>query len=385
MTLSHASQGDRNAAQGHETSRPSQHTHASRFVGDTNPEVALRNDLDFSADRDNDDIGTFVELENGTGPPSHAGTAQSPDTSMHIQKPVHSSFSMPSQATQEALVDIFFTYVQPLLPVLHEDTFKRDFSAGALSSVLLQAVFLVASKHDQAKLIYRSSEQIYGGILAQLGTISDTIVLVQTLVLLSLHTEGPNGAEGASLHLALAIYHGQTVGLQIGRARDDVSIHLVQLFWCLWSLDRLNAAVNGRARLIHEADLARGLKDFIPHFAPSFRVWLRISDVLCKVINLYQPVAAPGVTGLEDGFPDLDEILDHCDAQGLMQPILSACLSIDIIATRLTTFQTHWSSTIMLSLFYPVGLDTTSWSMSRPYRRCAALYQPFKLHQFCHM
>ncbi|EJU05414.1 hypothetical protein DACRYDRAFT_29109, partial [Dacryopinax primogenitus] len=132
----------------------------------------------------------------------------------------------------------------------------------------------------------------------------DKYTLIQTLMLASMHAEGLNGNEEASLRLSDAVHHAGTIGLHLSRgigAGEDK--RNLRLFWALWSLDRLNAGINGRAVIIHERDYG------------AFDLWLKITSFLDKVIALYRP-SQKLETPWEHGFPTFEEVVGE-DAETL--------------------------------------------------------------------
>ena len=49
------------------------------------------------------------------------------------------------------------------------------------------------------------------------------------------------------------------------------------------------------------------------HRRTPFGIWLQLSELLDKVIVLYRPGVDTSVTGWEDGFPGLEEIIGDGD------------------------------------------------------------------------
>jgi hypothetical protein len=137
----------------------------------------------------------------------------------------------------------------------------------------------------------------------------DRITRIQILALLSLHCEGVEGAEAASLHLCQAVHQAQTVGLHLnhpGRAVDD---HLSRLFWCLWSLDKLHASIGGRPILMADRDIGIEKPNINSSSSTSaFDIWFAISDLLASVISLYRPSVHPDLTW-QDDFPVFADIV----------------------------------------------------------------------------
>ncbi|RHZ49899.1 transcription factor domain-containing protein [Aspergillus thermomutatus] len=141
------------------------------------------------------------------------------------------------------------------------------------------------------------------------GLESDRIARIRTLALMSLHCEGYDGAEAASMHLCRAIHQAQTAGLHLDRPDRVQGDSLSRLFWCLWTLDKMHASIGGRSVLLADRDI--GLRK--PNVKTSdpkstFDVWFAISDLLSTVISFYRPSADPTV-GWETNFPSFEEIM----------------------------------------------------------------------------
>lgn len=243
-------------------------------------------------------------------------------------------FLLPPRVHQRALLDIYFTYVHPLLPVLDKELFEQQFKERAEPRVLAQAICIIASKHDRSRdHLFLGNDQnplqsrifskrLYQSVIAALEAKleKNRIVLIQVLALLSLHSEGLDGAEEASMHLTQAIHHAHTFGLQFGRCPGNAKDEAMQnLFWCLWSLDKINSSIQGRPLIIHERD--NKLDSITSHpekRKTAFGVWLQLSEALDKVIAFYRPCSKDFETGWELDFPGFEDIIgdsgDHLDS-----------------------------------------------------------------------
>ncbi|KAF7443755.1 Fungal specific transcription factor [Pyrenophora tritici-repentis] len=251
---------------------------------------------------------------------------------------------LPSRENQAILLEIYFNYVHPLLPLVDKELFYEQYHHGRESRVLMQAICIVASKHaSAAKHLYLDndtaslpmsprefSQRLYNavivGIEAKLE--KNRVVLIQVLALISLHCEGPDGAEQASMHLAQAIHHAHTFGLQFGHQWKNQSSesqgNLEDVFWCLWSLDKINACMNGRPLLMHDRDNSlRQLPSDPEKRSSPFGIWLQISEMLDKVIDYYRPGRAVEETGWEgDDFLGFEEMVGDGEDK-LDGPIMS--------------------------------------------------------------
>jgi len=210
------------------------------------------------------------------------------------------------------------------------------------SRILMQAICIVASKHaDAGGFLYLGddprkmgprefSHRLYNAVIAGIEAKleKNRVVLIQVLALISLHCEGPDGAEQASMHLAQAIHHAHTFGLQFGHQwknqKSEDQENLEDLFWCLWSLDKINACMNGRPLIMHDRDNSLTKLPTDPEKRSSpFGVWLQISEMLDKVIDYYRPGRSAEETGWEgDDFLGFEEMVGDGEDK-LEGPIMS--------------------------------------------------------------
>ncbi|KAL9096581.1 MAG: hypothetical protein Q9165_001068 [Trypethelium subeluteriae] len=234
---------------------------------------------------------------------------------------------LPSDADTEALLDIYFSSVQPLLPIIHKDGFKAAYRDRTISTTLVQAMCLVASRHDTARSHLRLQDEaaillepkqfadrLYSCIVASLNAHleTDKLVLIQVNALLSINREVSAEHDDNSVHLAKAIQYAHSIGLHLGRARKELrDERLEKLFWCLWGLDKLaNGGINARPTQLKEADI--GLTNMMhmkKYRHTAFGMWLRLCTYLENIISFYRPSADPTSTGWEEDFPAFEDIV----------------------------------------------------------------------------
>jgi hypothetical protein len=235
---------------------------------------------------------------------------------------------LPSKQNQEALIDIYFRRIHPILPLVDETDIRAQFQKDSLAPQLIQSICLTASKDRSAApflclgpnptvlTLEKFSNLLYHDIVQNMPRKvgRKKVTAIQILALLSLHEWGPTGFEDCCLHLAQAIQHAQTIGLHLVRPDDQRSTpSLEALFWCLWSLDRWNAAINGRPVMIHDRDIGQKVDDVLPLFKSPFRTWLRLTDCLGEVIRFYRPIV-DGSEEKELELPSFEELVDSSNA-----------------------------------------------------------------------
>lgn len=309
---------------------------STRFVGDLNPEAVFLDRASEGPPTTRHDIGVWLEQRNGdatdgkeTGSINIGGRAGPPNASAYSLKEPYSIILAP--ADEAALIDIYFLRVNIVLPILVEADFREELHHSRVPKPLVHAVLLTAAKDTRAKPHLRVlnpsrvlctrdfSKMLYSSIVGDLRSNPryDKLSLIRILTLISLHSEGPDGAEDASMHLAQAIHHSHTIGLQIARGPASSSdVSRAKLFWCIWTLDKLNASTNGRPVMMFDQDIS--VPDFTSDIGNEadkpFKIWLRVARLLNEVIALYRPFAPAYSTGWEHTFPGFEDIVAEFEA-----------------------------------------------------------------------
>ena len=266
-----------------------------RFVCDSNPLAAFLDDPQSRLKRGQSrrgDVGTWVQDDRVT---SLSSEQQNQSAKLAL---------LPPRQSQVKLIDIYFHRIHPVLPLVDKDDTLSRFTDGTLSIPLLQSFCLVAAKDRRAApFLYLGSDetllplenfgqQVYKDTLENFPSREERkrVTTIQILALLSLHEWGPYGSEDSSSSLARAIHHAQTIGLHLRRPDLEPGSYLDALCWCLWCLDRWNAAVHGRPVIIHGRDVGQEVADIVPSFEPPFRISLLLARQLNQVIDCYRPM-----------------------------------------------------------------------------------------------
>ncbi|KAL3461707.1 hypothetical protein BJX64DRAFT_260332 [Aspergillus heterothallicus] len=304
-------------------------------VGDSNPVVSLLDGKQLGLQHGHAMHGVVgAWFDQRTNSSSRDGTYEH-ESAQHTSSNIDGSL-LPPKADMETLLNIYFDRIHPLLPLLDQEEVWSQFSLGTISTPLLQAILLSASKDraaapflrlgtDSAALQLETfSNRIYNDILKNMPKKEEKkrILTIQILTLLSLHDWGSDGAEESSLHLNQAIHHSQTIGLHhLATPERQTKPSLKALFWCLWSLDKWNAAINGRAIMINDCDLSHRVHSVIPIFEPPFRVWLHLAEELFKVVKAYRPIPE-GAKNDELDVLTFEELIDRSDAWDIRPDVL---------------------------------------------------------------
>jgi hypothetical protein len=313
-----------------------------RFVGDLNPEARLLGDRttpgraqDISPGR----VGVWVQPRSRNRcSPLEDTLSISLSSRDRIANPPRPPLSdLIDGAVISVLTDLYFANIHPIIPLLDEQEFRQHLSQHKVPMALIHVVCLIAAKDDAAsphlKLLESGESSVsVRSFCAQLHKsvttmISDgskfrKIALLRILGLLSLHYEGCDGAEQASSHIAQAMHHAQTLAWHLNRP-DDEDFEMKRTFWCLWTLDRLNAATNSRPCIMNDLDIA--IKPLTPSQSKSvaFDIWFRIANTLNSVIGIYRPTNPETITGIES-YAGFEQIVDEMEGWHLTPSTLGS-------------------------------------------------------------
>ncbi|PKX93663.1 transcription factor domain-containing protein [Aspergillus novofumigatus IBT 16806] len=175
------------------------------------------------------------------------------------------AFDLPSQAVCDALVDVFFKWIAPVLPVINRHDFMCRYRnpQNPPSVLLLQAVLMVASRyhhHAQSsgngvispRMFYKKVKALYDA-----GYERDPTTVLQAVVLLGVYWDGPM-VDGifywSRLGIALAQEHG------LHQSENYVTLSAMKrriwkrIWWTLYTRDRSVAAAFGRPLHINSED-----------------------------------------------------------------------------------------------------------------------------------
>ena len=319
-----------------------------RFVGDMNPESILTDLssrpkgaprpsvlgiwLQPNEDEDQEPRGRPDERQQDSSrtprSPIQSPNKTTPRLSALQERYLHElgAFRVLPQQTQEALVSLYFSCIDVVIPLFDDGVFLEKFRQGSASNILINAMCMVAAKIEDAVDFLRLVESdpvlspmafariLYVGVEAAMkaNLETDRVAKIQILTLLSLHNDGPGGIEESSIHLTQAIHHAHTIGLQVLCAEQRLEAHPRLLYWTLWSLDKLNAAIAGRPVTIADRDIAiaRPVLEDEPMFQ-VFIMFLTLSDLLAQTIAFYRPNVSQSAPGWEEDFPRFEEIVDQ--------------------------------------------------------------------------
>ncbi|KAM0330670.1 hypothetical protein ACHAQA_003622 [Verticillium albo-atrum] len=222
---------------------------------------------------------------------------------------------------------LYYAKFDPLFPILHEEAIDQHDAMDAVA--LRQCICLQASldpsmrphlrlPHNEAvlsQLDFRSGIATALKHSLDMGFIRDKMVLLQVSVLMAFYTDRPSSSEISIFYAAQAIQLSLTLGLHLGWPGDSSSTEKSRrIFWCVWTLDRLNAAANGRPITIHQQDMNMRILEAIPEQIPPFRLFISITQFLDATISQYRPHAVPDSQALIEKFQSFEILVKEADA-----------------------------------------------------------------------
>lgn len=307
------------------------------FISDMNPGTALLHhtgpDIPIE-NRQPSDVGIWLDRKEWDA------LRQKNSTSHEHDSMAGSGNQRPHATAIAPLIDIFFRRIHPVLPVLEEDEFREAHASEKVPEAMVLAICLVAAKDAQAASHLRLAEgnavlaprefcsKIHASVIDALRWPRqfEKTTLIRILALASLHAEGQDGGEEATLCLAQAMHYTQTMGWHLGQQAglaSDGDLTTKRLFWCLWSLDRLNSCIYGRPCMMADIDIA--IEPFAPGESgfPAFEIWIFLATTLNKLISYYRPGTAVEATGWEEGFPSFEDAVKEARGWKVPQDILA--------------------------------------------------------------
>ncbi|KAL3965647.1 hypothetical protein ACCO45_002651 [Purpureocillium lilacinum] len=296
----------------HSTSVSLENPATPRFVGDLNPEARLLDETtspEDAPDTATGEVGVWLQPR----PRSSWSTGAQKESPSSCPQPQEQKF-------------------HPIIPILNEEEYRRSLSHFFPSMPLVHAVCLVVAKDsdagthlkllqsgDAAVPVRQFCSQLHASLAMALlrPTSIKRMTLVRILGLLSLHHEGCDGAEQASSYIALAVHYAQSMAWHLHRPKDH-NYDVKRTFWCLWTLDRLNAAIHSRPCCMADMDIA------IEHITPA-----ESGSVAFDVWFLSYPPS-----GLDSDFPSFEQVIHEMHAWQL-PPSTIATLQVFYLATAI--------------------------------------------------
>ncbi|KAH8647557.1 hypothetical protein BGZ60DRAFT_570332 [Tricladium varicosporioides] len=318
----------------------------SRFIGDLSPESILLAATSPDTTRGasmNDSVGVWLTStlsRRGSQAVPLTLSEPSPSSLFYSSTPLVQKVlipmleqeclaTMPPLASLDALSKIYFDRMHPIFPVVNESLYHSLQNTDPGRILLQQAICLAASKNFVARphLFLGDSElplnskefgdRVSGAmrLSIEIGLVSNKIILIQALTLMSQFIDAPDGGDLSSQLCAKAVHHVQSIGLHVKVHHDaDRNQYGTTLLCCIWAIDRMNAAFNGRPVLIHERDLRSSLQLYFDQQEPCFRLFIQVILLLDKVIGLYRPSSSSNELEMNTFYPTFEDLVVQSEA-----------------------------------------------------------------------
>ncbi|KAL2840066.1 fungal-specific transcription factor domain-containing protein [Aspergillus pseudoustus] len=220
--------------------------------------------------------------------PSFTGCSTLPPPSQVALLVEQGAFTIPEKPVCDQLVQDYFHWVAPVLPVLDRSTFLRQYEAMGVNAcpslLLLQAMFLAASRVSQSSLLltqagsgvsmaeifYERAKALYDAAYE-----CDQIATLQAVVLMGWYCGQAKPTETTFYWSRIAIYTAQSIGLhrmlvsellsttpssdaELSSAKSNLPFSEKQLYkriwWTLFTRDRYLSVCLGSPLAIDLAD-----------------------------------------------------------------------------------------------------------------------------------
>lgn len=324
-----------------------------RFVGDLSPEASFLASRNNPSSSRNVSRHEYVGVWLGQKPQASSTNDHDGNTlpSLQALKPTllqECIETIPPEYEYGLLSELYYRKIDPIFPILHGEILEKHSPVEMVA--LKQCICLVASLDPSLRKHLRlpQTEHILSQIefrdrLAaaikhslDMGYLSDKVVSLQVCALMSFHVDKPECSEISSYYCAQAIHHSQGLGFHLGWPGDGEGVEKSQrIFWCVWVLDRLNAASNGRPILYHERDMDKTIFQSVDKQTPALRLLIRITQFLDETISLYRPHAEFPVQNTSTSF---EEMVDGAGAPDIGISLLASLemyyLSVVILRSR---------------------------------------------------
>ncbi|KAE8329810.1 hypothetical protein BDV39DRAFT_213614 [Aspergillus sergii] len=346
---------------------------AIRFIGNLSPEAsffATGNTVTDSEDH-RTKVGVWLVARQTTSTHHQDATTNTEDNHASTFFPLSNPYELqnlflllqkewmsvlPPEHEFSILFNLYFAKFDPIFPIVHGENLEE--LDNPERSALKQCICLIASLDPSMKSYLRLAHS--EGVLSQrqfrsriaetlkstlyMGIIRNKTILLQITALLAFFVNEPSSSEISSHFTAQAVERSQTLGLHVSYPDESEGLEKShRLFWCIWALDRLNAATNGRPTLINEQDTGEQLLNFVPEHLPSFRLFIRICKFLDEVISYYRPRPVLHTDLSRSIVPDFESLV--CEAAAAeVSSSLMASLEIFYLSVRILACRPHTQS-----------------------------------------
>lgn len=195
-------------------------------------------------------VGTDVANDDQT--PGRVSEEDIRDQNYHLDS---NSLALPDRDLAQRLVDLYYENVAPILPLVHEPTFRRDFdemySKNKPVSIafrsLINVIFAYGCDYLELDLprTYELSQEFHEratGLILLVCYELASLQVVQALLLLTLHLNSSMQFHRMWINTGLLVRTGQALNLHLDPSDWNTTIIEKEirkrLWWSIYSLDR---------------------------------------------------------------------------------------------------------------------------------------------------
>ena len=227
-------------------------------------------------------------------------------------------------ATTDALLPVYLSSLDDLVPVMDGAKVFREYSNGHASGYLARAMCLAVCKTRQAAPFLRLTadgpvlkplefgSKVLKGLDAALKADleRDRVTKVQILALMHLYNDGLGGVDRSSSYLSQAINEAWAMSLHWNIHGNTEQQQTDRLWWSLRNFDRLNKPIMGAAPfMIDDADIGieRAAVQNGDYRSEILSISLLLGDLMKAATRLYRATCKVTVDD-SDSFPSLSEL-----------------------------------------------------------------------------
>lgn len=255
---------------------------------------------------------------------------------------------LPPAEDFDQISSLYFSKFDPIYPILHGENLEEHDPMDRV--VLKQCICLVAALDPSLKPHLRLgpsqpmiSQAEFRTTLATIikqsldsGFVRDRMAVLQATALMAFHGDRENVSEVSPTYCARAVCLTHGMALHLGWPGDGNSTpRSRRIFWCIWTLDRLSATINGRAFLFHDKDNDHRVWDGVDEQIPAFRLLIRISRFIDMMIIQYRPSTLPDYK--PERAPSFEDLVREANAGDVHSSLLGLCPPRKFTFQQLTT------------------------------------------------
>ncbi|CDH54184.1 cutinase transcription factor 1 alpha [Lichtheimia corymbifera JMRC:FSU:9682] len=217
-------------------------------------------------------------------------------------------FEIPPEDLSNHLLDLYFKYFYPLIPLLHKKKFMRSLNdkSNPPSPLLLNAIYAVASRVSSDSRVRTDPDQpdtageVFferARLLLDLEFNNFRISTVQSLLLMSSHQNGALRPTRGWIYSGMAFRMAQNLGLHRNcdtwNLSEEEKQERKRTFFCCFVIDRLTCAMHGRSPMIDERDYdtpypTENDEDDVgrtPRIMENFTQLIRLCEILGDILR----------------------------------------------------------------------------------------------------